>query len=145
MRMCAQLAAQAEVQRIKGEQEKDYAALRAQHNDELAKMRDVLGHAKSVAKAEVQDLKERHKQEQERLRTEQREREKDVRAELQEVLARHLADLTALKETHLLDMCQKRPTTVSKETYYGVKRDLLQCQKRPTTVSKVIGLRHCCV
>ena len=32
--------------------------------------------------------------------------------------------------------CQKRPTTVSKETYYGVKRDLLQCQKRPTKVSK---------
>jgi len=27
-------------------------------------------------------------------------------------------------------------TTVSKETYYSVKRDLLQCQKRPTTVSK---------
>jgi hypothetical protein len=25
------------------------------------------------------------------------------------------------------------PTTVSKETYYSVKRDLLQCQKRPTT------------
>jgi hypothetical protein len=32
--------------------------------------------------------------------------------------------------------CQKRPTTVSKETYYSVKRDLLHCQKRPTTVSK---------
>jgi len=32
--------------------------------------------------------------------------------------------------------CQKRPTTVSKETYYSVKRDLLQRQKRPTTVSK---------
>jgi len=26
--------------------------------------------------------------------------------------------------------------TVSKETYYSVKRDLLQCQKRPITVSK---------
>jgi len=26
--------------------------------------------------------------------------------------------------------------SVSKETYYCVKRDLLQCQKRPTTVSK---------
>jgi hypothetical protein len=25
---------------------------------------------------------------------------------------------------------------MSKETYYSVKRDLLQCQKRPTTVSK---------
>ena len=34
--------------------------------------------------------------------------------------------------------CQKRPTTVSKETYYSVKRDLLQCQKRPTTVLKVV-------
>jgi len=29
-----------------------------------------------------------------------------------------------------------RVYTVSKETYYSVKRDLLQCQKRPTTVSK---------
>ncbi len=28
------------------------------------------------------------------------------------------------------------PVLVSKETYYSVKRDLLQCQKRPTTVSK---------
>jgi hypothetical protein len=36
---------------------------------------------------------------------------------------------------HLLQ-CQKRPITVSKETYYSVKRDLLQCQKRPITVSK---------
>jgi len=36
--------------------------------------------------------------------------------------------------------CQKRPTTVSKETYYSVKRDLPQCQKRPTTVSK----KACC-
>ena len=25
---------------------------------------------------------------------------------------------------------------MSKETYYSVKRDILQCQKRPTTVSK---------
>jgi hypothetical protein len=31
--------------------------------------------------------------------------------------------------------CQTRPTTVSKETYYSVKKDLLRCQKRPTTVS----------
>jgi hypothetical protein len=30
-----------------------------------------------------------------------------------------------------LNRCQ-----MSKETYYSVKRDLLQCQKRPTTVSK---------
>jgi hypothetical protein len=29
--------------------------------------------------------------------------------------------------------CEKRPITVSKETYYSVKRDLLQCQKRPIT------------
>ena len=27
------------------------------------------------------------------------------------------------------------PTTVPKETYYSVKRDLLQCPKRPTTSS----------
>ncbi len=32
---------------------------------------------------------------------------------------------------------EKRPTTVSKETYYSIKRDLLQYQKRPTTVSPV--------
>jgi CRP-like cAMP-binding protein len=31
--------------------------------------------------------------------------------------------------------CQKIHITVSKETYYSVKRDLLQCQKRPITVS----------
>jgi hypothetical protein len=41
-----------------------------------------------------------------------------------------------------------RPTTVSKETYYSVKRDLLQCQKRPTTVSKetyymIVGYQTC--
>jgi len=33
-------------------------------------------------------------------------------------------------------MSTKRDLLVSKETYYSVKRDLLQCQKRPTTVSK---------
>ena len=33
-------------------------------------------------------------------------------------------------------MSKETSTTVSKETYYSVKRDLLQCQKRPTTVSK---------
>ncbi len=33
-------------------------------------------------------------------------------------------------------VAQKRPTTVSKETYYSGKKDLLQWQKRPTTVSK---------
>jgi hypothetical protein len=48
---------------------------------------------------------------------------------------------TVSKETYYsvkrdLLQCQKRPTTVSKETCYSVKRDLLQCQKRPTTVSK---------
>ena len=31
---------------------------------------------------------------------------------------------------------RQQETIVSKETYYSVKRDLLQCQKRPTTVSK---------
>jgi len=35
-----------------------------------------------------------------------------------------------------LVQCQKRPSTVSKETQYSVKRDLVQCQKRPSTVSK---------
>jgi len=28
----------------------------------------------------------------------------------------------------------------SKETYYSVKRDLLQCQKRPTTVSLLLSI-----
>ena len=44
---------------------------------------------------------------------------------------------------HLLQ-CQKRPTTLSKETYYSVKRDLLQCQKRPTTASKETYYSVCC-
>jgi len=35
--------------------------------------------------------------------------------------------------------CQKRPTTVSKETYYSVKRDLLQCQKRPTVAPALVN------
>jgi hypothetical protein len=48
------------------------------------------------------------------------------------------ADFPRAEETYYsvkrdLLQCQKRPTTVSKETYYSVKRDLLQCQKRPTT------------
>ena len=38
--------------------------------------------------------------------------------------------------------CQKRLITVSKETYYSVERDLLQCQKRPNTVSKI---PVCCI
>jgi hypothetical protein len=33
---------------------------------------------------------------------------------------------------NLTTMRQKRPTTASKETYYSVKRDMLQRQKRPT-------------
>ena len=40
--------------------------------------------------------------------------------------------------------CQKRPTTVSKETYYSVKRDLLHCQKRPTTLSRSLHLTEEC-
>jgi len=61
----------------------------------------------------------------------------------------HVAVTIVSKETYYsvkrdLLQCQKRPTTVSKATYYSVKRDLLQCvkrdlqqcQKRPTTVSK---------
>jgi hypothetical protein len=35
------------------------------------------------------------------------------------------------EDTRLASVCW-----VFKETYYSVKRDLLQCQKRPTTVSK---------
>ena len=49
---------------------------------------------------------------------------------------------TVSKETYYyrdLLQCQKRPTTVSKETYYY--RDLLLCQKRPTTISKRVGQR----
>ena len=34
--------------------------------------------------------------------------------------------------------CPKRPVTVSKETYYNVKRDLLQCQKRPQVQCMVL-------
>ncbi len=45
--------------------------------------------------------------------------------------------------THVVQ-CQKRPTTVSKETYYSVKRDLLQCQKGPTTV-RTIHMYICAV
>jgi hypothetical protein len=33
-------------------------------------------------------------------------------------------------------MTEPSATIVSKDTYYSVKRDLLQCQKRPTIVSK---------
>ena len=56
-------------------------------------------------------------------------------------LARKKRPTTVSKETYYsvkrdLLQCKKRPTTVSKETYYSVKRDLLQCQKRSTTVSK---------
>jgi len=52
--------------------------------------------------------------------------------------AQRLSGTTVSKETYYsvkrdLLHCQKRPTTVSKETYYSVKRDLL---KRPTIVSK---------
>ena len=45
-----------------------------------------------------------------------------------------------LLRARALSLClrdlQKRPSTVSKETQYSVKRDLVQCQKRPSTVSK---------
>ncbi len=43
------------------------------------------------------------------------------------------AKQNAPKAESEFSMCQKRPITVSKETYYSVKRDLLQCQKRPIT------------
>ena len=56
---------------------------------------------------------------------------------------------TMSKETYYnvkrdLLQCQKRPTTMSKETYYNFKRDLLQCQKRPTTMSKETYYRVTC-
>ena len=41
-----------------------------------------------------------------------------------------------VKDTKGRSKVRKRPITVSKETYYSVKRDLLQCQKRPITLSK---------
>ncbi len=46
--------------------------------------------------------------------------------------AYHFTHALTHKISHSLSLlqCQKRPTTVSKETYYSVKRDLLQCQKR---------------
>jgi hypothetical protein len=37
--------------------------------------------------------------------------------------------------TQPCSLCQKRPSTLSKETYYSVKRDLVQCQKRPSTAN----------
>ena len=50
---------------------------------------------------------------------------------------------TVSKETYNsvkrdLQQCQKSPTTVSKETYYSVKRDLLQCQ---TIEAEVFGAK----
>jgi hypothetical protein len=58
-----------------------------------------------------------------------------------DLLQRQKRPITVSKETYYsvkrgLLQCQKRPITVSKETYYSVKRDLLQCQKRPIIVSK---------
>ena len=44
--------------------------------------------------------------------------------------------LNHLRYKRDLLQCQKRPSTVSKETCYSVKRDLLHCQKRPITESK---------
>jgi hypothetical protein len=48
-------------------------------------------------------------------------------------------------EAHILkSQCQKRPTTVSKETYYSVKRDLQQGTLKPT-FSKVSTHRNAAV
>ena len=41
-------------------------------------------------------------------------------------------------------MLQKRPTIVSKETYYSVKRDILWCQKRPTTNDVLAPMQRGC-
>jgi hypothetical protein len=56
-----------------------------------------------------------------------------------ETVAAHEAHRVS-KETYYsvkrdLLQCQKRPISF-KETYYSVKRELLQCQKRPITASK---------
>ena len=42
--------------------------------------------------------------------------------------------LPASVSSTLISYTQPLPTTVSKETYYSVKRDLLQCQKRPSAL-----------
>jgi transcription initiation factor TFIID subunit TAF12 len=50
--------------------------------------------------------------------------------------ARTHANVRAQMQTHWQARCKhtcKHARFVSKETYYCVKRDLLQCQKRPTT------------
>jgi hypothetical protein len=72
--------------------------------------------------------------ERERERERERKRESKRGRTFEDVCWARLAGRWALSKELL--QCQKRPTTVSKETYYSVKRDLLQCQKRPTTVSK---------
>jgi len=43
----------------------------------------------------------------------------------------HTAGIWEVVVKRALLYCQKRPTILSKETYYTVKRDLLYCQKRP--------------
>ena len=42
----------------------------------------------------------------------------------------------AIKNPRMRRVASISPGPTQKETYYSVKRDLLQCQKRPTTVSK---------
>jgi hypothetical protein len=59
---------------------------------------------------------ERDREGTEREREREREREKET--------IRKGNSTTGVKRDLL--QCQKRPTTVSKETYYSVKRDLLQ-------------------
>jgi hypothetical protein len=53
--------------------------------------------------------------------------------EMVEVSDMHVNQKRPISVKRDLLQCQKRPITVSKETYYSVKRDLLQCQKRPIT------------
>ncbi len=43
----------------------------------------------------------------------------------------HLHKSSKVSNKRDLPRCQKRPTTVSKETYHSVKGDLPQCQKNP--------------
>ena len=46
---------------------------------------------------------------------------------------------THTKDTHARQQCQKGPTTVSKETYYSVKSDLLMSQAVHTRKTHTTG------
>jgi hypothetical protein len=52
------------------------------------------------------------------------------RAQARTLGAKHDMTGKLLRQRRSNRECQKRPTIVSKETYYSVKRDLLQCQEK---------------